>query len=59
MIIGNLMIQQEKRMDTMQDNLEGPLTDFESWMPDFMGGLAEGIEKSRGLVKDAGGCGSG
>lgn len=54
MIIGNLMIQQEKRMDTMQDNLEGPLTDFESWMPDFMGGLAEGIEKSRGLVKAAG-----
>lgn len=32
---------------------EGPLTDFESWMPDFMGGLAEGIEKNRGLVKAA------
>ena len=32
---------------------EGPLTDFESWMPDFMGGLAEGIEKSRCLVKAA------
>ncbi len=32
---------------------EGPLTDFESWMPDFMSGLAEGIEKSRGLVKAA------
>lgn len=30
---------------------EGPLTDFESWMPDFMSGLAEGIEKSRGMVK--------
>lgn len=29
---------------------EGPLTDYESWMPDFIGGLAEGIEKSRGLV---------
>lgn len=29
---------------------EGPLTDYESWMPDFMGGLAKGIEKSRGLV---------
>ena len=28
----------------------GPLTDYEEWMPDFMGGLAEGIEKSRGLV---------
>ncbi len=32
---------------------EGPLTDFESWMPDFMEGLAQGIEKSKGLVKDA------
>lgn len=32
---------------------EGPLTDFESWMPDFMQGLAEGIEKSRSMVKDA------
>lgn len=32
---------------------EGPLTDFESWMPDFMQGMAEGIEKSRGMVKTA------
>ena len=32
---------------------EGTLTDFESWMPDFMSGLAEGIEKSRGMVKAA------
>ncbi len=32
---------------------EGPLTDFESWMPDFMEGLAHGIERSKGLVKDA------
>ena len=31
----------------------GPLTDYESWMPDFMKGLAKGIEKSRGLVADA------
>lgn len=31
----------------------GPLTDYESWMPDFMGGLAEGIKKSKGLVKKA------
>ena len=31
----------------------GPLTDFESWMPDFMKGLADGIEKSKGMVKDA------
>ena len=26
---------------------KGPLVDFESWMPDFMGGLAKGIENSR------------
>ena len=32
---------------------EGPLTDYESWMPDFMGGLAKGIEKSKGMVADA------
>lgn len=31
----------------------GPLTDYQSWMPDFMSGLAEGIEKSRGLVQSA------
>ena len=29
---------------------EGPLTKYESWMPDFMSGLAKGIEQSRGLV---------
>lgn len=28
----------------------GPLTDYESWMPDFMEGLAEGIDKSKSLV---------
>ena len=32
---------------------EGPLTDFESWMLDFIQGIAEGIEKSRGMVKTA------
>ena len=32
---------------------EGPLTDYESWMPDFMGGLAKGIEKSRGMIRKA------
>ena len=32
---------------------EGPLTDYESWMPDFMGGLARGIERSQGLVRKA------
>lgn len=29
---------------------EGPLTDYESWMPDFMSGLAKGIEKSKSMV---------
>lgn len=32
---------------------EGPLIDYERWMPDFMKGLAQGIEKSKGLVKQA------
>ena len=32
---------------------KGPLTDYESWMPDFIGGLAKGIEKSRGMIQDA------
>ena len=32
---------------------EGPLTDYESWMPDFMRGLAKGIEQSKGLVAKA------
>ncbi|MBQ8233152.1 MAG: phage tail tape measure protein [Lachnospiraceae bacterium] len=32
---------------------EGPLTDYESWMPDFMGGLARGIEESRGMIAKA------
>lgn len=32
---------------------EGPLADYESWMPDFMEGLAKGIEKNRGLVERA------
>lgn len=32
---------------------EGPLTDYESWMPDFMGGLAKGIEKNRGMIQKA------
>lgn len=32
---------------------EGPLTDYESWMPDFMKGLADGIEKSRGMIDQA------
>ena len=32
---------------------EGPLTDYESWMPDFMSGLAKGINNSRGLIQKA------
>ena len=32
---------------------EGPLTDYESWMPDFMSGLAKGIEKSRSMIVKA------
>lgn len=32
---------------------EGPLVDYESWMPDFMRGLAKGIEKSKGIVSKA------
>ena len=32
---------------------EGPLTDYESWMPDFMSGLARGIEQSRGMIAKA------
>lgn len=32
---------------------EGPLTEYESWMPDFMQGLAKGIEGSRGLIEKA------
>ena len=32
---------------------EGPLTDYETWMPDFMEGLAKGINNSKYLVTDA------
>lgn len=32
---------------------EGPLTDYESWMPDFMNGLAKGIEQSKAMVTKA------
>ena len=31
----------------------GPLHYYEQWMPDFMKGLASGIEKNRSLVTDA------
>ena len=32
---------------------EGPLTDFESWMPDFIEGLAKGIDQNRSLIATA------
>lgn len=32
---------------------EGPLTDYDSWMPDFMSGLAKGIEQSKEMVTKA------
>lgn len=32
---------------------EGPLTDYETWMPDFMDGLAKGINNSKNLVTNA------
>lgn len=30
---------------------EGPLREYEKWMPDFIGGLARGIEGSRDSSK--------
>jgi len=32
---------------------KGPLSEFESWMPDFMKGLAQGINKSKKYVEKA------
>ncbi len=32
---------------------EGPLREYETWMPDFMQGLARGIENSQSLVTNA------
>lgn len=32
---------------------EGPLKDYESWMPDFMGGMAKGINANKFKVTDA------
>lgn len=32
---------------------EGPLKEYESWMPDFMKGLARGIENNKALVSNA------
>lgn len=57
--IGKVKDAVENVADTIKSFLhfsvpdEGPLTDYESWMPDFMEGLAKGIEQSRGLVEKA------
>jgi len=32
---------------------EGPLTDYESWMPDFMSGMAKGIDSNKFKVIDS------
>lgn len=32
---------------------EGPLTDYESWMPDFIGGMAKGIDNNKYKLIDA------
>lgn len=32
---------------------EGALSDYETWMPDFIKGLADGIEKSSYMIEDA------
>lgn len=32
---------------------EGPLTDYETWMPDFMEGLSKGIEENKHKVVDS------
>lgn len=32
---------------------EGPLTDYETWMPDFVQGLAKSLEDSRGMIQKA------
>lgn len=32
---------------------QGPLTDYETWMPDFMGGLSRGIDKNKFKVIDS------
>jgi len=49
----------EEAADTISSYLHfsspdvGPLADYESWMPDFIGGLVKGIERSRGMIQKA------
>lgn len=52
-------IRRTKNHKEPDDILEGPLTDYESWMPDFLGGLAKGIENSRAFEEGRPGCGFG
>ena len=58
-MIGSLADSVSGIADTIRSYLhfsvpdEGPLTDFESWMPDFMKGLADGIDKSKKYVEKA------
>ena len=58
-MIGNLTDCVTGVADTIRDFLHfsvpdrGPLTDYESWMPDFMQGLAKGINKSKKYVEKA------
>ena len=57
--IGNVVGAVRDVANTIRSHLhfsvpdEGPLTDYESWMTDFMKGLAQGIEKSKGMVRKA------
>ena len=58
-MIGSLADSVSGIADTIRSYLHfsvpdvGPLTDFESWMPDFMNGLADGINKSQKVVAKA------
>ena len=58
-MIGSLADSVSNIADTIRSYLHfsvpdvGPLTDFESWMPDFMNGLANGINKSKKVVAKA------
>ena len=58
-MVGNLADCVTGVADTIREFLhfsvpdKGPLTDYESWMPDFMRGLADGINKSKKYVEKA------
>ena len=58
-MIGNLADCVTGVADTIREFLhfsvpdKGPLTDYESWMPDFMQGLADGIIKSKKVIAKA------